>query len=66
VLPTFLVDGMVAGAWEAPLRGRATMTLEAFSSLSARNRRAVEREAERLHAWLRPDAGKREIGWKQA
>jgi hypothetical protein len=42
------------------------MTLEAFSSLSARNRRAVESEAERLHAWLRPDAGKREIGWKRA
>jgi hypothetical protein len=66
VLATFLVDGMVAGAWEAPLRGRATMTLEAFSSLSARNRRAVESEAERLHGWLRPDAGKREIIWKQA
>ena len=66
VLPTFLVDGMVAGAWEAPLRGRATMSLEAFTSLSARNRRAVESEAERLHAWLRPDTAKREIGWKQS
>lgn len=66
VLPTFLVDGMVAGAWEAPLRGRATMTLEAFTPLSARNRRAVESEAERLHAWLRPDAGRREITWKPA
>ncbi|HYR50171.1 MAG TPA: winged helix DNA-binding domain-containing protein [Candidatus Eisenbacteria bacterium] len=66
VLPTFLVDGMVAGAWEAPLRGRATMSLEAFTSLSARNRRAVEGEAERLHAWLRPDAAKREMSWKQA
>jgi hypothetical protein len=66
VLPTFLVDGMVAGAWEAPLRGRPTMTLEAFCSLSARNRRAVESEAERLHEWLRPDAGKRELSWKQA
>lgn len=66
VLPTFLVDGMVAGAWEAPLRGRATMSLEAFTPLSTRNRRAVESEAERLHSWLRPDAHQREIGWKQA
>ena len=66
VLPTFLVDGMVAGAWEAPLRGRATMTLEAFTSLSATRRRAVEAEAAPLHAWLRPDAGKREISWKPA
>jgi hypothetical protein len=65
VLPTFLVDGMVAGAWEAPLRGRATMSLEAFTSLSATRRRAVESEAERLHAWLRPDAASREISWKQ-
>ena len=66
VLPTFLVDGMVAGAWEVPLRGRATMSLEAFTPLSARNRRAVESEAERLHAWLRPDAASREISWKRA
>jgi hypothetical protein len=42
------------------------MTLEAFCSLSARNRRAVESEAERLLHWLRPDAGKRELSWKQA
>jgi len=66
VLPTFLVDGMVAGAWEAPLRGRAIMSLEAFSPLSAPKRRAVESEAERLHAWLRPDEAGREITWKQA
>ena len=66
VVPTFLVDGMVAGSWEAPLRGRAAMSLEAFTSLSATRRRAVESEAERLHAWLRPDASKREVTWKQA
>ena len=66
VLLTFLVDGMVAGAWEAPLHGPATLSLETFTALSARNRRAVEIEAERLHAWLRPDAARREISWKRA
>lgn len=65
VLPTFLVDGMVAGAWDAPLKGRAVMTLTAFAPLAARDRKAVEREAEELLAWLRPEAGKRELRWSE-
>jgi hypothetical protein len=64
VLPTFLVDGIVAGTWEAALRGGAVISLSAFAPLSVRNRRAVEREAESLLAWLRPDSGKRELTWK--
>jgi hypothetical protein len=64
VLPTFLVDGVVAGAWEAPLKGRASMTLTPFTRLPARQKRAVEREAGALLAWLRPDATKPQIAWK--
>ncbi|HUY74644.1 MAG TPA: winged helix DNA-binding domain-containing protein [Candidatus Dormibacteraeota bacterium] len=64
VLPTFLVDGMVAGAWEAPLKGRASMTLTPFAPLPARQKRAVRLEAEALLAWLRPDADKPQIAWK--
>jgi Winged helix DNA-binding domain len=64
VLPTFLADGIVAGAWDAPLRGRAVISLTPFAPLSAKNRRAVELEAESLLAWLRPDSGKRELVWK--
>jgi hypothetical protein len=64
VLPTFLVDGMVAGAWDAPLKGRASMSLTPFVPLPARQKRAVEREAECLLAWLRPDAAKPQIAWK--
>ena len=64
VLPTFLVDGIVAGAWEAPLRGRATLSLSSFAALSVKNRRAVEREAESLLTWLRTDAVQREVSWK--
>jgi hypothetical protein len=66
VLSTFLVDGMVAGAWEAPLRGRPVMTLRAFTTLSVRHRRAVEREAASLLSWLRPEATGGEVGWKPA
>ena len=61
VLPTFLVDGMVAGAWEAPLRGRAVISLTPLATITAKNRRAVEREAESLLAWLRPDSIQREV-----
>jgi hypothetical protein len=66
VLPTFLVDGMVAGAWDAPLRGHAAMKLEALTAISAKQRREIEREAESLLAWLRPDATRGEVSWKPA
>jgi len=65
VLPTFLVDGIVAGSWEAPLKGHAVMSLAPFSALSIQNRRAGEREAESLPTWLRPDAVQREVSWKR-
>jgi Winged helix DNA-binding domain len=64
VLPTFLVDGMVAGAWEAPLRGRGVISLTPFVALSVKNRRAVEREAKSLLAWLRPGATPKDVAWK--
>jgi hypothetical protein len=64
VLPTFLVDGTVAGAWEAPMRGRAVISLTPFASLPAKSRKAVEREAESLLAWLRPGAPHAEVAWK--
>jgi hypothetical protein len=66
VLSTFLVDGMVAGAWEAALRGRAAMKLQAFAAISAKQRRAVEREAQSLLSWLRPDSTGGEVTWQPA
>jgi hypothetical protein len=63
VLATFLVDGLVAGAWEAARRGPAAMTLTAFGPLPARVRREVAREGEALLAWLRPDAATRSVLW---
>jgi hypothetical protein len=66
VLPTFLVDGLVAGWWEAPLRGRASLTLTPLVPLARRARREVEREAWELLAWLRPETDRREVRWAAA
>jgi hypothetical protein len=66
VLSTFLVDGVVAGAWDAPLKGKAAMTLTPLVPLSARARKTVEREAERLYSWLRPDTAKRDLHWSES
>jgi hypothetical protein len=57
---------MVAGAWEAALRGRAAMKLQAFAAISAKQRRAVEREAQSLLSWLRPDSTGGEVSWQPA
>lgn len=66
VLPTFLVEGVVAGVWDAPLKGKAAMTLTPLVPLSARVRKTVEREAEQLLAWLRPDPAKRDLHWSES
>lgn len=66
VLPTFLVDGFVAGTWEAALRGPARMSLTPLVALGARARREVEAEAAGLLDWLRPDAGSRTVAWQTA
>jgi hypothetical protein len=63
VLPTYLVDGMVAGTWDAPLRGRAVLTLTPLGPTGADDRNEVEREGELLLAWLRPDTDRHEVRW---
>jgi uncharacterized protein YcaQ len=66
ILPTFLVDGFVAGTWEASLRGQALMTLTPLGPIPKREREEVEREAERLLAWLRPNTDRRQLRWTGA
>jgi hypothetical protein len=63
VLPTFLVDGAVAGTWDAPLRGRAVLTLTPLRPLPPAQRDEVEQEGEQLLAWLRPDTDRHELRW---
>ena len=53
VLPTFLVDGFVAGTWEIRrAKGSASVTLSPFGRLPAATRRALAEEAERLAVFV--------------
>jgi hypothetical protein len=52
VLPTFLVDGMVAGTWD---REGATIRLRPFGTLRAAVRTALEGQATALATLLAPD-----------
>jgi hypothetical protein len=55
-LPTFLVDGRVAGLWWAVAEPgtRCRIELEPFGRLPVRTQRALAAEAERLAAFLEP------------
>jgi hypothetical protein len=53
VLPTFLVDGMVAGTWD---RAGSTISLRPFGSLGGPVRRALEADGVRLIRALDPGA----------
>jgi Winged helix DNA-binding domain len=57
VLPTLLVDGMVAGTWElSRTDGTARIELRPFGRLGRADRRALEAEAERMLAIVSPSA----------
>jgi hypothetical protein len=63
-LPTFLVDGMVAGLWAvAVARGTATLTLTPFGKVAAKVRRDLETEANALVRFVEPEAKKHEVTW---
>jgi hypothetical protein len=54
-LPAILVDGRVRGAWiTRPAAKGGGIMLQLFERVSAAERQAVEEEAHRLEAWLRP------------
>ncbi len=56
VLPTFLLDGFVAGTWELGREyGTATVTLRPFARLSRADAESLAAEAERLLALLAPN-----------
>jgi hypothetical protein len=57
LLPSFLVDGLVAGTWSVePGRRTATLTLRPFAPLPRRARAALLDEAERLVRFSQPAA----------
>ena len=56
-LPTFLVDGFVAGTWRVTRKGRAaTLTLAPFRPLGRKVRTELEAEAEPLLRFVEEDA----------
>ena len=56
-LPTFLVDGLVAGTWSVQAgRREATISLRPFTALAAPVRLELAEEAERLVRFMRPGA----------
>ena len=62
VLPCFLVDGFVAGAWEIRREGgAATLHVQPFVQLDASDRREVEEEGARLLAFAAADADARDV-----
>lgn len=64
VLPTLLVEGMVAGLWSHKITGgRATLTIEPFAAIASKNRAVLSDEAERLVRYLAPDADDHDLVW---
>jgi hypothetical protein len=57
VLPTFLVDGVVAGMWTVERkRDKATLSLEPFAPLPRKIRDELAAEGDRLVRWIEDDA----------
>jgi winged helix DNA-binding protein len=58
VLPTFLVDGFVAGTWRVSrVRKTAVLTVSLFAPLPSAAKAELAAEGERLLRFLEPDAG---------
>ena len=66
-LPTFLVDGFVAGLWTVDeKRGEAVLSIAPFRTVTASTRRELEEEAERLVRFVEPEATRHGIAWGPA
>ena len=57
VLPTILVDGVVAGVWDVTVkRGTATLTIEPYEPVPPATRTELVEEGDRLVRWYEPEA----------
>ncbi len=57
LLPTFLVDGLVAGTWSTKgTKREAVLTLTPLEPLKARTRKELTTEAERILRATQPDS----------
>jgi hypothetical protein len=66
VLPTFLVDGVVAGTWQLTIgRDEATITIEPFGRLRKAEAAALEAEATKLLEFVARDRRRRQVGFRR-
>lgn len=66
VMPTFLVDGVVAGMWSSTRnRDAAVLSLEPFGEVDASIRSQLEEEGLRLLEFIEPDATNYEVWYKE-
>ena len=64
ILPTFLVDGLVAGLWTVGVaRGEAVLTLTPLKQVTPKVQRDLETEAERLVRFMEVDATRHAVAW---
>jgi hypothetical protein len=62
VLPTFLVDGMVAGTWSMTTAGaEARLVARPFEAIASAARAGLEAEAGRLARFMAPQAARHEV-----
>lgn len=63
-LPTFLVDGFVAGLWSTDVDGTgAVLRLEPFTELTSRTRAELEEEGEALLRYMEAEAANYRLEW---
>ena len=59
-----LVDGLVAATWKIErAKKRATVAVQLFSKASKATKQAIADEAERVAAFVEPDAADRDVRW---
>lgn len=64
-LPTFLVDGLVAGLWSVNTeRGGAVLKLTPLARVPKSDRLALEDEGEKLVRYVEPDARTHGVAWE--
>lgn len=64
VVPTFLVDGRVAGQWDVERKKNAsTLVLTPYAPVRGATKRELAEEGERLVHWHEPDADAHAVRW---
>jgi hypothetical protein len=67
VIGTILLDGFVAAGWKIERKGgRATVVVDEFRPINAKERRTIEPEADALMHFIEPDADDRQIRYEAA